>query len=306
MSRILVIKLGALGDFVQALGPMAAIRQHHAGDRITLLTTPPFKALAEASPYADEVWLDERPGLADPGGMLRLRRKLRAAGFARVYDLQTSDRSSWYYRLMGPGKRPEWSGIARGASHPHADPERDRLHTIDRQRDQLAAAGIPLVPPPDLGWAKAEIGHLGLAAPYAVLVPGASAHRPEKRWPADRFAEIARRYAASGLQPVVVGGPGEAGLGEAIRRHEEAALDLAGRTSLLELAQIGRGAVAALGNDTGPMHLLAAVGTPVTVLYSAASDPLLTQPRGRSVHVLSRPHLADLTAGEVAERLRLR
>jgi ADP-heptose:LPS heptosyltransferase len=93
--RILVIKLGALGDFVQALGPAAAIRAHHPDAAITLLTTAPFAELAGQAPYFDEVWVDERPRLATPRALLALRRRLRTAGFARVYDLQTSDRSSF-------------------------------------------------------------------------------------------------------------------------------------------------------------------------------------------------------------------
>ena len=59
-SRLLVIKLGALGDFVQAMGPAAAIRAHHPDAEITLLTTAPFAELARAAPYFDRVWIDER------------------------------------------------------------------------------------------------------------------------------------------------------------------------------------------------------------------------------------------------------
>ena len=111
-ERILVIKLGALGDFVQAMGPAAAIRAHHEGAEITLLTTAPFVELARAAPYFDHIWVDERPGLFDPAALWRLRKRLREAHFTRVYDLQTARRTSWYFQLMGPGKRPPWSGIA--------------------------------------------------------------------------------------------------------------------------------------------------------------------------------------------------
>ncbi len=59
--RILVIKLGALGDIVQAAGPFAAIRRHHSGDHVTLFTTAPFIGLLEQAPWFDELWIDERP-----------------------------------------------------------------------------------------------------------------------------------------------------------------------------------------------------------------------------------------------------
>ena len=108
--RILVIKLAALGDFVQAFGPFAAIRAHHPDAAITLLTTPPYADLARRSPWFDAVWSDGRPSWRDAAGWWRLARRLRGAGFARVYDLQTSRRSSRYRALVGP--RAEWSGVA--------------------------------------------------------------------------------------------------------------------------------------------------------------------------------------------------
>ena len=103
--RILVIKLAALGDFVQAFGPFAAIRAHHPDAAITLLTTPPYADLARRSPWFDAVWSEGRPSWRDPAGWWRLARRLRGAGFARVYDLQTSRRSSRYRALVGARRR---------------------------------------------------------------------------------------------------------------------------------------------------------------------------------------------------------
>ncbi len=141
--NILVIKLGALGDFVQAMGSAAAIRAFHRGAAITLLTTRPYAEFARLAPYFDEVWIDERPSWGNPAGVLRLARRLRAGRFDRVYDLSTRTRSALYFHLM---RRPglEWSGIVRGASHRQPDtPERRRMHTLDREADQLRWAGIP-------------------------------------------------------------------------------------------------------------------------------------------------------------------
>jgi ADP-heptose:LPS heptosyltransferase len=284
------------------MGPAAAIRRHHGDAEITLLTTGPFAELARAAPYFDRVWIDGRPSLAHPFALARLRRRLRTGGFERVYDLQTSDRSSFYFHLMGPGKRPEWSGIARGASHPHANANRDFLHTLDRQADQLKSAGIETVPAPDLMWAASDLGRFDLPARFMALVPGGAPHRPEKRWPVGHYGELARIAAAAGVAPVVIGGAAEAGLGAAIRQGTPSALDLTGRTSFGDVVAIGARAVHAVGNDTGPMHLLVAGGASATILYSAASDPALTAPRGR-VTILRRDRLDDLTVAEVAATL---
>ena len=290
--RIGVIKLGALGDVVLAFQPFADIRAHHPGAEITLLTTAPFAGLLAAAPWFDRVVVDARPRWWDLGGVLALRRQLR--GFDLVYDLQTSGRSSRYFRLAG---RPAWSGIARGASLPHANPGRNGLHTIERQREQLAMAGVPPGPAAALGWLTA--GAPALPGCYAVLVPGAAPHRPKKRWPAARFGALA---AGLGMGVVVVGTVGERPLAEEIRAVFPAAIDMTGRTSLMELAGVVAGAALAVGNDTGPMHLAAALGVPGVVLFGGDSDPALTAPRG-GMAVVCVPDLSDLPVARVAAAL---
>ncbi|ROP90643.1 ADP-heptose:LPS heptosyltransferase [Stella humosa] len=297
------MKHGALGDLVQATGPMQAIRHHHPGARITLLTTRPFADFMAGCPWIDAVWVDDRPPAWNLPAVLRLGRRLRGGGFGRVYDLQTSGRSSRYLRFFGR-PRPEWSGIAAGASHPHANPDRDRMHTLDRQREQLAMAGIARVPPPSLDWVADGPLPPGVPdRPFVLLVPGGSAHRPEKRWPIDRFAGLAAELAAAGIAPVVVGGGGERPLAAAIRAAAPDAVDLTGATGLADLVRLGRRAQAVVGNDTGPVHLLAVAGAPTVVLFSAASDPALCQPRGAAVRVLRESALADLGVGSVAAAL---
>ena len=292
-ERILVIKLAALGDFVQAFGPFAAIRAHHPGAAITLLTTPPYAELARLSPWFDAVWTEGRPAWSDPLAIWRLYRLLHGAGFTRVYDLQTSARSSRYRWLVGRGA--EWSGIARGASHPHANPRRDLMHTIERQREQLEMAGIRDFPAPDLGWLDGDVAALGLPPRFALLVPGASPARPGKRWPVGHFAAL-----AAGLdRPVaVVGGPAEAPLAAEILAAAPGAVDLTGRTGYAALGAVARRADFAVGNDTGPTHLIAATGCPTLALFGPESDPALCAPRGRAVVVLQRESLARLTVAE--------
>lgn len=293
MTKILVIKLGALGDVVLAMAPFKAIRTHHPDTHVTLLTTAPYADLGRACGYFDAVWADGRPRFAQPRVWLALGRKLRAAGFSRVYDLQVNDRTGFYFRLFG-WRRPEWSGIARGCSHPHTNPRRSEMHSLDRHIDQLAAAGIAAVPNIDLSWATADISRFGLAGRFALLVPGGSAHRPEKRWPAARYAGLATRLAGDGIRPVLIGGGAETSQLAGIAASCADALNLCGETSFEEIVELARGAAVAVGNDTGPMHLIAAADCPSVVLYSQVSDPTRTAPRGASVAILQRPMLDAL------------
>ncbi|MBS1023798.1 glycosyltransferase family 9 protein [Gluconobacter cerinus] len=296
MSRILVIKLGALGDFVQAFGAFASIRAAFPHDSITLLTTPPFVELAKAAPWFDDVTTDRRPSLAHPVALLRLSRALR--GFDRIFDLQTSGRSRTYFRLAG---RPRnWSGISDGCCHPHANPSRNEMHTLTRLEDQLCAAGVQPIPREVPDWLK---GHgPEISGRSVVLIPGAAPHRPQKRWPVTRFSEVAQAVAARGLTPVIVGCAAEKPLAEQILQDCPSALDLTGQTSLIELAGVLHKADLVIGNDTGPIHLAAAMDRPIIALFSQDSDPRLTAPLsltpGRTT-ILDVPDLALLPASRI-------
>ncbi|HYM01923.1 MAG TPA: glycosyltransferase family 9 protein [Stellaceae bacterium] len=292
--NVLVIKLSALGDFVQALGPAAAIRRHHASDRVTLLTTRPYAKFATESGYFNDVVVDERPKFWNIKGWLALHRTLNRSRFDRVYDLQTSDRSSLYLWLFFPGPRPQWSGIAWRCSHPHANLDRYPQHTIDKQAEQLLMAGIYPVPLPACPTARRALPSELKGRRFALLIPGSSPRHLEKRWPAAHFAELARRLHDAGYLPVIVGAPDERSLGETIRAACPDAVDLVGKTDLLDLAGIAAGAALTVGNDTGATHMAAAGGNPVVVLFSRASEPSRCAPRGGLVRVLTESDLADL------------
>ena len=301
-SRILVIKLSAFGDFVLSIASFQAIRAHHSEAEITLLTTAPFQPMAEASGCFDRIWLDRRPAWWQVGAWLALRRQLAGGRFERVYDLQRSDRSGGYFRLL-PAPKPEWVGVVPGCSHRYQPPQDQVLHICDREAQQLALAGVPRPGLPDLSFLTANLSALDLPARVALLVPGGSAHRPGKRWPAENYAALARHLLEGGVVPLLLGAEAERAEIAAIAAAAPGARDLCGRTSLEAIAALGRRAELAVGNDTGPMHLIAAAGAPSLVLYSHESDPAKVAPRGPSIATLRRERLADLTLEEVLAAL---
>jgi ADP-heptose:LPS heptosyltransferase len=302
-KSVLVIKLSALGDFVMAFPAFARIRAAHPDAKITLLTTAPFETLARLSPYFDAVETDGRP--AGPGDWVRLITRLRQAKFDRVYDLQGNDRTNLLFQALRP-RPPVWSGVAVGCALPHRNPARGAMHPLERQAQQLEQAGIwpdaptaPLsAPPPDISWilqralTKARPGAKP-ARPAALLIPGSSANHPEKRWPVESYGRLAERLEGAGFDVLVVGGLQEGVLARGIQRQAPRARDLTGRTDFAQIAALGARAAVAIGNDTGPMHLIAAAGAPSIVLFSSASSPELSAPRGH-VTVFQAPDLKDV------------
>ena len=309
-SRILVIKLSALGDIVQAFPAFDRIRAAHPDAHICLLTTPAYAGLAAAGPWFDAVEADGRPrGLA---GTLALVRRMRRRRYDVVYDLQGNDRTNALFQAMRPSP-PRWSGVAFGCALPHRNPDRMRMHTLERQAEQLSHAGVwpeaptqpGAAPAPDVSWMLAldpvvPAEALAEPRPAALLVPGAAPHRPAKRWPGERYADLARRLGDRGFAVQVIGGAAETDLAGTIAMAAPGAMNLAGRTDFAGLAALGARAAVAVGNDTGPMHLIASAGAPAVCLFSSDSDPALCAPRG-AVTVLRQPDLADLPVRSVLD-----
>ena len=314
-SKVLVIKLSALGDFVMSLGAAKAVRAAHPAAEITLLTTPFLKAFAEACPYFDRVETDGRPkGLSAQHSLLK---RISRERYDVVYDFQTSNRTNTYWKLLKrlPHlKAPVWSGAVKGQPLFHANPARHTLHPIDRLADQLHFAGFDIpegTPPlPDLSWVRSELGdtselqpeHFGLTGKFALLIPGASAHRGAKRWPEDRYAALASHLAEASIEPVVIGGPSEAEIAEDIVRLEPRTKNIVGKTSLFQIVTLAERAAIVIGNDTGPMHMSTLAGAPGVALFATdESDPVQACPRGAPVTTVSAPRADGIPVERVTE-----
>ncbi len=102
-----------------------------------------------------------------------------------------------------------------------------------------------------------------------------------------------------GLAVGVIGGPGEAEIGHVLTAAAPGVKNLIGQTDYAQIAGLGARAALAIGNDTGPTHVVAAAGAPTVVLFSAESDPALCAPRGRWVEVVQVERLADLAVETV-------
>lgn len=304
-QKILVIKLSALGDVLIALGAMAAIRQHHPDAHITFMTTQPFADLAQRSGYFNAVKTVTRARFYELGAWLGLARFLNAGRFDRVYDLQLNGRSNIYFKLMR--KKPEWSGIAPGASHNYAaeNPAWRQMHAFDRHRTMLARMGVD-VHIPDVRWMYTDISLLAPPSPYVLLIPGCAPQHPYKRWPAAKYAALALKLQRQGYHVALLGTAADHDAISKIKSVAPECADLSGRTSLYDIATLAAGAAGAVGNDTGPSHLAALAGCPLVALFSGVTDPALSAPIGDAVTVIQSEDIADITLDDVMKALQLR
>lgn len=265
MGDILVIKLGALGDLVQADGALRDIREHHLNDRLTVMTTPPYRRYMERCPWVNEVFIDPRASRFNLFQMRILKNRLRKRLFDQVYDLQQVGRTRFYYRWLFP--RVRWLGDAQGCSMYLKRPA--SACAADHFARHLAMAGLTIryTLQSDISWMAADVSDIlskaGLHAGFIVLIPGASGVHEAKRWP--YFKDLADHLIGLGKRVVTVPGPDEMTLCQKI--PGDMLVKENGYYDIFTLAGIVKHADYVVGNDTGPTHIAAHLGCKGLALY---------------------------------------
>jgi heptosyltransferase-1 len=294
--RILIVKPSSLGDVIHGLPTLAALRDRFPQAHIGWLVKRQWVGILERAEGLDAVWpLD--PGLR---GWAALLPRLRAARYELVVDLQGLLRSALLAWLSGCPRRIGFAVGREGSNwfYSHRveipDPE---MHAVDRYLLLAAALGarpsrnpeFRLICRPGDGEAVAAVlrDH-GLRGAGGWIAVAAGARWPTKRYPPESFAAVADRIQSLGLGPVAfIGGPEDQAVVAAVRAAmKTSAVDLAGATSLALLPALLASASLLVTNDSGPMHVAAAVGTRVVALFGPTS-PLRTGPYGDGHRVLA-------------------
>ena len=274
-----------LGDAVLATVVLPAIRRRHPQAQIDVLAPRGITDVYLRSPHVHRVVAITRVDEVDA---------YRRGRYDRAILGPESFGAAWRAFRGGVPKRMGFATSHRGPllsrSLPGASSSRSR-HQVENYRELASLDGEPLesdVPAVVLedGWIQeAEALWPEDSRPRVALQPGA-AYGPAKRWFPERFAHIAHLLSERGFTVALVGGPGDLEVVSAVKERCPAPLlDLCGRTGVGVLAAILSRAQLLLTNDTGPMHLAAACGTPTAALFGS-TNPLWTRPYGERHRVL--------------------
>lgn len=301
-DKVLVIKLGSLGDVIQADGAFRDIRSAYPKAEIVALTTPAYRKLLERCPWIDRVLIDPRKPRWRLDAMAQLRSMLRAERFGMVFDLQTQNRTNAYHRWFLSDV--PWSGTAAGATHADKTPDRKSLRSLDRLASQLSQAGVSIsrTPNPDVSWMAEPVDDVltesGLTKPFVALIPGSSARHPQKRWP--HYAALAERLIKAGYQVATAPGPDEIDLCQKI----PGTMVTGGRfLDYFQLAGFFAKAGFFIGNDTGPAHIAANVSLPGLVLFGNKGSAFKTGLDRPNVQAIEHDPLADIPVETVLDRV---
>jgi lipopolysaccharide heptosyltransferase I len=283
VTRVLLVRLGALGDIVHAMPVAAALRRAFPSARIDWLVSAKHREILDLVPVVDRrLVLNDR---GDAGGtpLLAAMRELRRTRYDVAVDLQGLIKSGLIARSSGASKVIGFSRkylrepLARFFYTDAYDPGRGGIYARSETRHVVEinlgllsllgiTAGTPEFPIEEVDSAAARQMCERTRGRYALLNPGAA--WPNKRWPPSRLAAVAVALGERhGLTPVVLWGPGERELAEEVVALAGGAALLSPRTSIADLVALARGAAVLVSGDTGPTHIAAAVGTPIVGIY---------------------------------------
>lgn len=313
-ERFLLIRLSAVGDVVNTLPTLSLLRRARPEATIGFLVEDRARDLIVGHPFVDRVHVFPRrrwrQALGRPGAWASLsaelgayRREMREVGYQVAIDVQGNLKGALHALASGAKTR---IGFARGYDRELAHlactqtvvPPADRPHRVDKFASLLRPLGIDgdarewVFPSAESQEAamSARLAAVGVERGEAVMVhAGTSGKGRAKRWPIERFAELARRIAGDLDRPVVATwGPGEEGVAQEIAAAHPRAFAAPPTASLLDLLALLRMGRAFVSADTGPMHLAAAAGLECVALFGP-KDPAVYAPYGDGHAVLYRP-----------------
>ncbi len=298
--RVVVVQTAYLGDLVLTTPLVREIARVCPAAALTIVTTAVgpevFGGLAGVERIVP--WDKRRAGLL---GLVRLARQLRSAGYDVAVLAHRSHRSACLVRLAGIARRIGFAGAPGAWAYSETVVRDARRHAVSRYLALAAPLGgspESADPRPTLGGlararepARRLLEAAGLAArPFVALAPGSV--WPTKRWPPERFAEVARRARALGVEPLLVGSATDVESSRAVEASTPGGVaSLVGGTSVGELAAVLERALAVVANDSGAAHVAAAVGTPVVAVFGPTVPAQGSAPLGARHVVVEHPAL---------------
>jgi heptosyltransferase I len=295
--KVLIIKPSSLGDIIHSLPFLCVMHERFPDAAIHWVVAEGSEGALYGHPMIAKLWIIRKDRWKKIGSVKEtigelsgLASALRRENFDIVIDLQGLLRSGMIAGATGCPVRVGLSDSREGSDffYTHKVDAGNEIHAVDRYLRVAEALGcdirnvrFPLPPTREsagIAKIKEELGD------YAVIVPGARWR--SKRWPAERFGELASMLK---IRSVIVGSGADAQAAELIAEKSGGkSVSLAGRTELGELISLIRGARYVITNDSGPMHIAAACGRPVIAIFGP-TDPRLTGPYGADHIIVRKP-----------------
>ena len=279
-KKILIIKFGGLGDVILSLNAIYSIFNHHNKCKMFLLTEEPYDKLLSNSNLFKKIFTIRR-SLFYFLDLFKIKNKIDPNEFDFVYDLQTSKRSSSYLKIFSKTNAIT-NGIGKYAKIPHLNKDRNKMHTLARQKSQIKLSKVDYLTKFDIKWlfkSKFKIPK----TKYVIIVPGGSKKRLNKRIPEEIFLKITDFLIKSGFQVLIIGSEDDLKVCNLIESFYPDVINCCNKTDFFDIGKLSLKSSLSIGNDTGPMHLISKGGKKTIVLFTKFSNPQLCKPVGKNV-----------------------
>ena len=308
MSNILIIKHGSLGDIAQASGAIQDISENHKDDDVYLLTTKPYLDLFRKNPNIKEPILDKRLSRFNLIYLYSLMRTLKQYRFSKVYDLQNSNRTSFYKRILfNSSNKDIWSSSLTTLPNGKNKEQFDKLSVLDRFDHQLRESNLNTkhTLSPDFSWACSDISKIKTEYnlnKYILLFPFCSPHLKIKRWPHynELIEKIKDKYNDE-FKIILAPGPNE--IKDASKFNSLCVLDNGRALDISQLSALIKDSSFVIANDTGPAHITAHLGKKGLTLFGSHTSAKLVSIEREFFKAIQVQDLSKLSSGKVFERM---
>ena len=307
MSNILIIKLGSLGDLIQANGAIKDIKENFSENKVFLLTTSPYTDFMSSSPYLDGVLIDKRLPRWNLFYLSKLKKMLNRFSFTKVFDLQNSSRTSFYKKFFFK-KDIFWSDSNSFLSK-EEKLEKRSISVLDRMELQLKKAGVSktlFTKKPDLNWAVKDIKGIinqNFEGNYILIFPFCSPRLAKKKWPYyGELIELLKKNYGSKYNIVIAPGPRE--IEESKKFKAKVILNNNQSLNIPELISLIKNASYIIGNDTGPSHICSHLNKKGLVLFGSHTTPEKVSIESENFKSIISKDIRDIKVSDVFEKIK--
>ena len=266
-KNILIIKLGALGDFILQLGWVFALYEKYPDANFTFMTTKPFVPFVKAMPFVRDVVVDTRPRGNIKQWWRTCKNGIADKKWDYIFDLQSSNRTrNKYFNLARFFTKYDmnWAHLSEGGFFVRSVTKKTPFSFGKMTKKHMDFTPKEV----DLSFLKGEGKNFDVLPqkPFLLIIPGCSAAHPYKRWPSQKYLQLVLTAQEKGIPSVVLGTDAEKKEIDEICQNSDA-VNFQNKASLLDIPSLAGKAAVVIGNDTGPVHMSCFSKTPAVVLF---------------------------------------
>ncbi len=296
--KILIIKHGSLGDLVLSFGAIKTIREHYKSSEIFLLTQTNYKSIFKDLPYVNDIISDDR--LSSFSSIIKYLKILKKLKINLIIDLQNSSRTQIYHFFTRIFLRSKILSAKNFSHYRYSQKPLGIQHITQNHKDQLKFLGINDFNQPDLSW-------MGTSSrskkKYVILIPGASKSGDYKKWPVNKYAEIANYLESKNFDVYLTGSKQDINEINSIMSLCPKAKNKINDSKIEVFYDLCLNSSLIISNDTGPAHIAGLTNKNLIWLANDNKTSRSCHPLGENIHKILHNDVKNIKSDSVIKKI---